>query len=145
MNTQQHHPIKPKLRAALATSAAAAALSVGILANPSVALAGSGDFIGCDAVHLASAATCWGPDLHTWVETEGTAALDDGSASCTGVGTGSGNSPSDWYAYTCVPVVITGPNNSWCTFACLDVTGHGFVHNHGVWTDYFTGWGDYSS
>jgi hypothetical protein len=130
-------------RSAMLATAAVAALGLGMLANPSVAFAGSGDFTGCDTVYLNSATTCWGPHSHEWVETEGYAALDDGTGSCTGAGTGSGNGTNQWYGYVCVPNTASGSNASLCIAQCDGVTGYGFVHDHATWADYFTGWGDY--
>lgn len=118
----------------------------GSYAASALAGSGSGDFTGCGDVWLSSATTCWGPSSHTWVETEGSSADDQGTSSCTGDGTGSGNGTASWYDYNCDSSDLpSGANAVYCTSACDGDVGHGFVHDHSANADYFTGWGEYSS
>ncbi|MGA2471495.1 MAG: hypothetical protein ABSG64_12515 [Solirubrobacteraceae bacterium] len=124
------------LAAALTTAAVTTALA-----------GGSGDFVGCQDVYLSSGTTCWGPNVHTWIETEGWNVDNDGYANCNGVGNGSGNGSSSWYEYACdTGDKGSGSNNQiYCTSACDGVSGYGFVHDHSANNGDFTGWGEYSS
>jgi hypothetical protein len=105
------------------------------------AFAGSGDFVGCTDVYLTSGANCNGPNVHTWVETEGWNTDGNGRGVCTGYGV-----YGSFELGVCDGDNVFNVYNAiYCTTSCNGATAYGWVGSNSSTADYFTGWGDYSS